>query len=573
MTRFILGDRGDGKEWVDVQRLVDTRLLIQANSGGGKSWCLRRILEQTHGRLQHLIIDLEGEFASLREKFDYVLAAKAGGDTAAEPRGAKLLAERLLELGVSAILDIYELKREEREAFVKGFLEALVNAPKRLWHPALVVVDEAHIFCPEKGSAASAAAVIDLATRGRKRGFAAVLATQRLAKLHKDAAAECNNKLIGRTGLDVDLARAANELGFGKNRWTDLRRLRAGEFFAFGPAISLEVELVRVGTVETTHPKAGARLTFAAPPPTAKVKALLPQLADLPAKAEQRERSMQELKREISTLKRELRKKPAPPVAEVEHVEVPVVGKDELARLEASVSAFAKYSDGLQGELGALSSILGQIGVALAKVGRNGHETTKGLRRAGTPATRPPRERKPAGAPAPSRAVGKQEAATDLLPAKRRILDALAFLEGIGVRQANKTQLALLVGVSPTSGGYFNNLGSLRSAGLIEYPAPSEVALTEAGRPLADASSAPSTDEELHEAIRRKLPPAKWKLLEQLIALYPEDIPKDELAERVGVRPTSGGYFNNLGSLRSLGLIDYPAPGHVVAQSVLFLEA
>lgn len=35
----------------DLDLLVDTRLLIQANSGGGKSWLLRRLLEQTHGRL------------------------------------------------------------------------------------------------------------------------------------------------------------------------------------------------------------------------------------------------------------------------------------------------------------------------------------------------------------------------------------------------------------------------------------------------------------------------------------------------------------------------------------------
>jgi DNA helicase HerA-like ATPase len=110
-----------------------------------------------------------------------------------------------------------------------------------------VVVDEAHVFCPQVGEAESAGAVIDLATRGRKRGFCAVLATQRLSKLHKDAAAECNNKLIGRTGLDVDVKRAADELGLGKDRWRELRDLDAGEFFAFGPAISREVVKVKIG--------------------------------------------------------------------------------------------------------------------------------------------------------------------------------------------------------------------------------------------------------------------------------------------------------------------------------------
>lgn len=34
----------------------------------------------------------------------------------------------------------------------------------------------------------------------------------------------------------------------------------------------------------------------------------------------------------------------------------------------------------------------------------------------------------------------------------------------------------------------------------------------------------------------------------------------------------SSGYTNNLGALRSLGLVDYPRPGRVVALPVLFLE-
>src|SRR5262245_51853129 len=137
---------------VNLESLIDTRLLVQANSGGGKSHMIRRLLEQTHGSVQQLVIDLEGEFASLRESFDYVLAAN-GGDTPADPRSAKLLAERLLELKVSAILDIYELKHHDRVRFVRLFLEALVNAPKALWHPALVIVDEAHVFCPQQGEA------------------------------------------------------------------------------------------------------------------------------------------------------------------------------------------------------------------------------------------------------------------------------------------------------------------------------------------------------------------------------------------------------------------------------------
>lgn len=77
----------------DLDRLITTRLLIQANSGGGKSWALRRLLEQSHGHVQQLVLDPEGEFATLRERYDYVLAARSGGDTVADPRLAAALAD------------------------------------------------------------------------------------------------------------------------------------------------------------------------------------------------------------------------------------------------------------------------------------------------------------------------------------------------------------------------------------------------------------------------------------------------------------------------------------------------
>jgi uncharacterized protein len=270
MTKPILGTTAGNKPLaIDLDRLVETRLLLQANSGAGKSWALRRILEQTHGRVQHLVVDVEDEFHTLREKFDYVLAGRHGGDCPADTRSAPLLARRLLELGVSAIIGIYELKAHDRIRFVRLFLDALVNAPRELWHPVLVVVDEAHIFCPQAGQAESAGAVIDLMTRGRKRGFCGILATQRISKLHKDAAAEANNKLIGRSALDVDMKRAADELGFsGRDDQARLRTLGPGEFFAFGPALSPSVIPVKVGTVETTHPRAGQRSAPPAPPET-----------------------------------------------------------------------------------------------------------------------------------------------------------------------------------------------------------------------------------------------------------------------------------------------------------------
>lgn len=322
----------------DVDRLVASRLLVQANSGGGKTRTVRRILEQSHGKVQHLIIDPEGEYATLRERFDYVIAAPAGGDTAAHPRTAALLAETLLKVGVSAILDIYELDPKDRTLFVERFVGALVNAGRALWHPVLVGIDEAHIFAPEGGEASSAGAIAALASRGRKRGYALMAITQRLALLSKTVAAECNNVLIGRCALDVDIKRAAATLGFAKKEdQHGLRRLEPGQFWAFGQAFGVEAPtLLRVGPVVSRHQEAGEQAA-PVPPPTAAVLRLLPQLADLPAEAEAREQSIESLRRDVSRLTTELaaarRAQPAPAVTPPP-VEVPVIADAQLARVE-----------------------------------------------------------------------------------------------------------------------------------------------------------------------------------------------------------------------------------------------
>ena len=549
---------------VNLSTLIDTRLLIQANSGGGKSWCLRRILEQTHGRVQHLVIDPEGEFASLRERFDYVLAAHHGGDTAADPRCAKLLAERLLELGASAILDIYELKAHERIRFVRAFIEALVDAPKALWHPALVVVDEAHVYCPQVGEAESAGAVIDLATRGRKRGFCAVLATQRLSKLHKDAAAEANNKLIGRTGLDVDMKRAGDELGFGKDRLRELRELGAGSFFAFGPAISRSVARITVGAVQTTHPKTGGRLAFVPPPPSSKVRALLPKLADLPAEAEARQKSVEDLKRELADARRELtlaKKATSAPVAP-ERIEVPVLVDEDRGRIDGLVQTLRDLQQFATARADEIGGSLTRIVQALGP-----SREAKNQRPAAPMPSAPARRALPVSRP-------QQRAQNENLTGpEQRIVDAIAWMESIGVDTPEQTAVAFLAGYTYGGGAFNNPRGALRTKGLVDYVAGERICLTDEGRKASNQPDQPLTPEELHERVLARLPGPEQRLLRPLLDAYPRAMSNEELAAAAGYTPNAGAFNNPRGRLRSLGLIDYPRPGHVVAKSLLFLEA
>ncbi len=544
-TKIPLSDHAN----IDLPTLIDTRLLIQANSGGGKSWLIRRLLEQSHGKVQQIVIDLEGEFSTLREKYDYVLAGK-NGDTPAEPRSANLLGRRLLELNVSAIIDLYELPQYERKRFVKLFLETLVNAPKHLWHPVLVVIDEAHVFAPEKGQSEAMSAVIDLATRGRKRGYCAVLATQRLSKLHKDAAAECNNKLIGRTGLDIDRKRAAEELGFtSKEATLALRQLEPGEFFAFGPAISPEVTKVQIGSVTTSHPKAGDRILTEPTPPTAKIKSILGKLADLPEEAAAEARTIEDLQAQ----NRELRHKLALALKSQ-----PASAQEQIDR--AVTLALAQKERAITGERQRYEQALKIAQDTLAKIAALASGNDLALSQSTLPA-----------APIPAGRQSSPLAATD----KQIVGGALRMIQTLASRYPmtfTKPQLATLSKMSPRSGSYSTYLSLLKSRGFIQLEG-NQISITEAGLEFAGAyPQEPQTQEQIISMWRENLQGGARRMFDILIGVYPARKTKQDLGLEADMSPTSGSFSTYLSMLKSNGLIEVTG-AEVKASDNLFIEA
>ena len=64
---------GGGRMLVDLEELLATRLLVQGNSGSGKSHLLRRLLEQSAPWVQQCVIDPEGDFVTLAERYGHVV--------------------------------------------------------------------------------------------------------------------------------------------------------------------------------------------------------------------------------------------------------------------------------------------------------------------------------------------------------------------------------------------------------------------------------------------------------------------------------------------------------------------
>ncbi|OKL45707.1 helicase HerA domain-containing protein [Pseudovibrio exalbescens] len=247
---------------VDLEELLATRLLVQGNSGSGKSHLLRRLMEQSAPWVQQVVIDPEGDFVTLADKFGHVVI-----DATMSERELTMIAARVRQHRISVILNLEELEPDKQLKATASFLNGLFDIDRNYWYPALIIVDEAQLFAPsaagdygEEARRVSLTAMTNLMCRGRKRGLAGVIATQRLAKLAKNVAAEATNFFMGRTFLDIDMQRASDLLGMERRQAEQFRNLDRGQFIALGPAISRRPERVKIGEVITSGRNGSTKL-------------------------------------------------------------------------------------------------------------------------------------------------------------------------------------------------------------------------------------------------------------------------------------------------------------------------
>jgi hypothetical protein len=605
MSKIVLGTTSDGKPFtVDLELLLRTRLLVQANSGGGKSYSIRCLIEQIFGKVQIILVDRDGEFKSLRDKFDFLLIGE-GGDIPAHIGSARLLAEKILECGVSAICDLYEAFRTsaiDRMAWVREFLMGLVDAPKHLWHDVIVIVDEAHLFAPQvepKGRdmkerdiiSGCKDAMIALATVGRKRGQCAVWATQRLAKLDKDGTAELLNRMVGMTMEDQDVDRAVDlmsvsredRLSFRKS----LRDLEPGQFYVFGRAISKERLLVKVRQVTTRHEEAGSKKHVDYSPPTpAKIQALLSKFEDLPKEIEAKAKTEADLRKENAQLRSEVQQLlkrgnpgwqsglgqkgftgPGMKVVErkVEIKEVPVLQASELRSMEKILSGMDRLMKRFEPLVDLerdLEAWLSQTGVRLQEATRAAEQLRKAPPRVPPPAPRPapPVVRKPSVLAVAAKALDQgDEESGELSGLQLRQLQGLLDFETIGIEKVERRWLSGWLGMS-LSGHFKNEFGKLHKTGLVGYDG-NKLFLTEEGRRAAPASDLEITVPKVLERCASAVSGLAARQLRHLHGQFPRWVFREELAQAFGMS-LSGHFKNEFGTLHKAGMVEYGEGGH-----------
>lgn len=511
---------------INLEDLLQSRLLIQANSGGGKSVLARTIVEACVNQVPFIMMDIEGEYYTLKELYGDVLVI--GGQHADIPislKSAKLLPKEIIANQISVVLDLSDLQMSDRILYAKYFIESLMELGREYWKNYLIFIEEAHKLCGEQDKQASAAAVKDLMSRGRKRGFCGVLITQRISKLHKDAAAECNNKFIGRTYLDIDLKRAYNELGFTtREEMLAIRDLKPGNFFAFGTSIKPhQVHSVTVNMPKTKIPKAGVNMEIKPKAPTAKIKALLEKLS-APAV---------EVKKEA----------PKPTITGKTWENEYRAEKEKNDHLNRQILARDRYISSVKSKIVTIESAVKFIADTqleeIVKVTPNilqVKETAPAEEKTFEPVKHHP------AAQIHNTELGKCP------------LEILKFLASFPDRHFTKSQIGISVLYSPNSGGFNNALSELNSKSLIVKEG-TRIKVSGNAHLVLGENFAPQTYSIRNYA--SKLPKCEREIYEVLLDLPNSEFTKEQLASHTpsSYSAGSGGFNNALSGLNSLDII------------------
>lgn len=550
---------------IDLNKIIKGRALFQANSGGGKSYIVRKFLEESHGIVQQIIIDPEGEYHTLRElpDNDYLLVSKdKNADIQLDIKHAPLLAKKLMETGANAIIDIYEMNPFDRIRFVKVFLDALVNLPKNLWHQCLIVIDEIHTFAPESSKAESLESVASLASRGRKRGYALIGATQKLSKFHKDVAAELNTKFTGRCTLDIDQKRAAAELGI--KAYQTLRDLDF-EFYVYGPAIPGGTIKVKSYPVKTTHEDIGTTADFKIANPE-KIKKLRENFQELPQEAENELKTVEDLRSKIRELTTSLNSvKASKPIQDpyiIENTKREAYSQGLRVGIESTTLHFKSNCQDSRNAVFSAETMLRNARDRLDEVLLK--EQNIALPNPIKPS--PPIKILNVRINNPMEKTIGFSTEEKIGRCEESILKAL-IQRG---KKSSKLQVAVIAGYSHTSGGFNNAISRLKSLGFM-LADNGELEITNDGiNYIGYSNPIPDDHETLLNFWVGKIGKCPGEILKYICKNQHSWNVKSHIANATGYSENSGGFNNGLSKVVSLGLAERGHGGMFRASQELF---
>lgn len=572
--------------------------------GAGKTYLAGVIAE---GMLdmgaQIVILDPVGNWWGLRVNADgkskgktiYVIGGEHGDLPIFPSSGAKI-ARVLAEKNIPAVIDISGFRQNERKHFAAEFAEEFFHLKKTQRSAVHLFVEEAQLFIPQRcgpDESRMLGAFENIVRLGRNYGIGATLITQRPQSVNKEVLSQveclCVLQVNGAHERKA-LEEWVQESGADRKVIGQLPGLTQGEGYVWSPSWLRVFERVRFAKKTTfdasSTPEVGAIEKFATLA-SIDVEALKMDLKEIVDKATADDPKV--LHKRIAELEKQLN---TPPPVKTERIDMEKLYVAQKAEIQQIIDNIVKpeiqkaFGTLLTRNITSMQDFISGAEIALKtlddpkgwKLGFLTKDAKKAIAGSIIDMNNPPGEWGGAARisePAKEYRVPNPtnvEQSTDRSKPEQRVLNAIAWMESIGVSQPEQPAVAFLAGYSFTSSSYLNTKAKLRANGLVTYLAGNLIELTDAGRIAAEFPYTPANTQELHSRVMAQLPNPEQRLLAPLLKAYPKGMQNADLAREAGYSVSSSAFANPKGRLRTLGLVDYPEVGWTIAKKLLFPE-
>jgi hypothetical protein len=545
---------------------LSSHIAILGKTGSGKSNAAKIIVERGLEAGERIcIIDPTGSWYGLRlkangEPSDYPVVIFGGlhADKQISGRHGAAIAELVATSSTPAVIDTRLMTVGERTTFFKDFAETLL---RRNRGPLRLVVDEAHLFAPqgkvpdaESGKMLHAAN--NLVSLGRSIGLRVVLISQRPAKLHKDSLTQAETLVAMRVihpldrGAVEEWIKDQADKEQGKEIVASLPSLPTGDAWIWSPEIGLlkRAHFPLAGTYDSGKaPNGDETAPELRPIDLEKIDALLDKAA-----ADIKANDPKALRIEVARLTREL--------AETRKDAVAPAWPDQRELVQSLSDELTKTNAALEKLTGDSALLLRRQEAALAALQGERIElpAVTPVQRHVVPAL-PPVQRKPTPVREPPEGDGS---------VPHGCAKPLAALAGVYPAGMTEAQWATAAGYKRTGGTWQAYRSRLRGAGLTESRGGLWFATEGGAHAVGDVELPPPPGPDLARWWAAKIHGTP-KLVEALIEAWPDPLPKDELAERIGMTASGGSFQAYVSRLRSPGLIEQDGAGIRLSDEVM----
>lgn len=190
-----------------LKALIGESVAVLGIKGSGKTNTAAVLIEELlSSGLPLTIVDIEGEYWGLKERFEILVVGRSPNvDIEVSAERAAKIAEFSVLHGVSVILDLSEFSQDEMMNFLLRYFKSLWATCFTTRKPYEIVLEEAHEFVPQTVRTPLKEVITRIALRGRKRGLGIISVSQRSAKVEKDVLTQASILFLHRVVHPIDI--------------------------------------------------------------------------------------------------------------------------------------------------------------------------------------------------------------------------------------------------------------------------------------------------------------------------------------------------------------------------------